>query len=126
MLWRNYRSLRTKERLYNDKLTQLMEPYPKVPIWWNIALFVIPAAVLIALGATGKLYLPLYTVFIAFGFGALIASVLVCRFVRAADGRFRLCPWHTFTRCLGTKYLSGKPGDFICFASEYLSGTSMS
>ncbi|KAJ7790846.1 OPT oligopeptide transporter [Mycena olivaceomarginata] len=84
LLWRNYRSLRTKERLYNDKLTQLMEPYPKVPIWWNIALFVIPAAVLIALGATGKLYLPLYTVFIAFGFGALI--VVPMAYIYAVSG----------------------------------------
>ncbi|KAF7328409.1 OPT oligopeptide transporter [Mycena venus] len=84
MLWRTLKSVRTKERVYNDKLCQLMEPYPKVPVWWNIALFVIPAAIIIALGATGKLYLPLYTVFIAFGFGAFI--VVPMAYVYAVSG----------------------------------------
>ena len=72
MLWKTLKAARSGERLYNDKLNQLMEPYPTVPLWWNGVLFVVPAAIIIALGATGKLYLPLYTVFIAFGFGALI------------------------------------------------------
>ncbi|KAF7347040.1 OPT oligopeptide transporter [Mycena venus] len=84
LLWRTLKSVRTKERIYNDKLCQLMEPYPKVPVWWNIALFVIPAVIIIALAATGKLYLPLYTVFIAFGFGALI--VVPMAYVYAVSG----------------------------------------
>ncbi|KAJ6459662.1 OPT oligopeptide transporter [Mycena sanguinolenta] len=84
MLWRTLHSVRTGERAYHDKLCQLMEPYPKVPIWWNITLFVVPSAVLIALGATGKLYLPLYTVFIALGFGALI--VVPMAYIYAVSG----------------------------------------
>ncbi|KAJ7074185.1 OPT oligopeptide transporter protein-domain-containing protein [Mycena amicta] len=71
-LWRTFKGIRNGQRIYNDKLNQLMEPYPTVPVWWNIALFLGPAAVIIALGATGKLYLPLYTVFVALGFGGLI------------------------------------------------------
>ncbi|KAF8160534.1 OPT oligopeptide transporter [Mycena galopus ATCC 62051] len=84
MLWKTLKSYRAKEHAYNDKLCQLMEPYPKVPIWWNIALFVIPSVVIIALGATGKLYLPVYTIFIALGFGALI--VVPMAYVYAVSG----------------------------------------
>jgi len=84
MLWSTIKSMRSGERLYKDKLCQLMEPYPKVPIWWNISLFVIPSAIIIALGATGKLYLPIYTVFIALGFGALI--VVPMAYVYAVSG----------------------------------------
>lgn len=74
MLWKTVKAARAGTRLHNDKLTLLMEAYPKVPLWWNAVLFLIPAAVIIALAATGVLYLPLYTVFIAIGFGALIVS----------------------------------------------------
>nr|GAT51061.1 OPT oligopeptide transporter [Mycena chlorophos] len=84
MLWRTYRSVRTGQRIYHDKLNQLMESYPPVPVWWNISLFVVPTAIIIALAATGKLYLPLYTVFIALGFGALI--VLPMAYVFAVSG----------------------------------------
>ncbi|KAJ7181920.1 hypothetical protein C8R46DRAFT_1344654 [Mycena filopes] len=49
-----------------------MEPYRKVPVSWNVALSIVLLAVFIALAATGKLYLPLYTVFIALGVDALI------------------------------------------------------
>ncbi|KAK7026330.1 OPT oligopeptide transporter, partial [Favolaschia claudopus] len=84
MLWRTLKSVRNKERIYHDRLCQLMEPYPKVPVWWNITLFVVPAVIITALGATGKLYLPLYTVFIAFGFGALI--VVPMAYVYAVSG----------------------------------------
>lgn len=74
MLWATLKAVRSGDRQYNDKLCQLMEPYPKVPLWWNAVLFVVPSVIIIALAATGKLYLPLYTVFIALGFGALIVS----------------------------------------------------
>ncbi|KAJ6577596.1 OPT oligopeptide transporter protein-domain-containing protein [Mycena capillaripes] len=84
LLWKTFKSIRTGQRLYNDKLCQLMEPYPKVPLWWNIILFLIPSAVIIALAATGKLYLPLYTVFIALGFGALI--VVPMAYIYAVSG----------------------------------------
>ncbi|KAJ7157486.1 OPT oligopeptide transporter [Mycena filopes] len=84
MLWQTLKSVRTGQRVHNDKLTQLMEPYPKVPVSWNVALFIVPTAVIIALAATGKLYLPLYTVFIALGFGALI--VVPMAYVYAVSG----------------------------------------
>ncbi|KAJ6537332.1 OPT oligopeptide transporter [Mycena sp. CBHHK59/15] len=84
MLWKTIKAARTGDRLYDDKLCQLMKPYPRVPLWWNLALFVIPAAVIIALAATGVLYLPLYTVFVALGFGALI--VVPMSYVYAVSG----------------------------------------
>ncbi|KAF7295430.1 OPT oligopeptide transporter [Mycena indigotica] len=84
LLWRTYKSVRTGQRIYHDKLNQLMEPYATVPVWWNIALFVVPAAVIIVLGATGKLYLPIYTIFVAFGFGALI--VVPMAYIYAVSG----------------------------------------
>ncbi|KAJ7463681.1 OPT oligopeptide transporter protein-domain-containing protein [Mycena latifolia] len=84
MLWKTIKAARTGQRLYNDKLCQLMEPYPKVPLWWNGLLFIIPTAIIIALGATGVLYLPLYTVFVALGFGAVI--VVPMAYVYAVSG----------------------------------------
>ncbi|KAJ7156792.1 hypothetical protein C8R46DRAFT_1355875 [Mycena filopes] len=53
-----------------------MEPYRKVPVSWNVALSIVLLAVFIALAATGKLYLPLYTVFIALGVDALLVVCL--------------------------------------------------
>ncbi|KAJ7156705.1 hypothetical protein C8R46DRAFT_1040574 [Mycena filopes] len=44
----------------------------QVPVSWNVALSIVLLAVFIALAATGKLYLPLYTVFIALGVDALL------------------------------------------------------
>ncbi|KAJ7511605.1 OPT oligopeptide transporter [Mycena galericulata] len=84
MLLGTLKSMRMGTRQYNDKLCQLMEPYPKVPVWWNLALFLIPSAIIIALGATGKLYLPIYTVFVALGFGAII--VVPMAYVYAVSG----------------------------------------
>ncbi|KAJ6600951.1 OPT oligopeptide transporter [Mycena vulgaris] len=84
MLWNTIKATRSGEKLHNDKLCQLMEPYPKVPLWWNAVLFLVPSAVIIALAATGVLYLPLYTVFVAIGFGALI--VVPMAYVYAVSG----------------------------------------
>ncbi|KAF7311463.1 OPT oligopeptide transporter [Mycena kentingensis (nom. inval.)] len=84
LLWKVWKANRSGSRLYNDKLNQLMQAYPPVPIWWNISLFVFPVAVIIALAATGKLYLPLYTVFVALGFGAII--VIPMAYIYAVSG----------------------------------------
>ncbi|KAJ7718252.1 OPT oligopeptide transporter protein-domain-containing protein, partial [Mycena metata] len=84
MLWKTLKSVRSGQRAHNDRLSQLMEPYPKVPVWWNLALFIVPTAIIIALAATGILYLPLYTVFIALAFGALI--VVPMAYIYAVSG----------------------------------------
>ncbi|CAK5275079.1 unnamed protein product [Mycena citricolor] len=84
LLTKTYRSLRAGKRQSDDKLCQLMEAYPTVPIWWNLVLFFVPAAIIIALAATGELYLPLYTVFVAFGFGIVI--VIPMAYIYAVSG----------------------------------------
>ncbi|KAJ7075604.1 OPT oligopeptide transporter [Mycena belliarum] len=84
MLWETIKAARTGTRMHNDKLCQLMEPYPKVPLWWNVALFIVPSGIIITLAATGVLYLPLYTVFVALGFGAVI--VVPMAYIYAVSG----------------------------------------
>ncbi|KAJ7683096.1 OPT oligopeptide transporter protein-domain-containing protein [Mycena rosella] len=84
MIWRTIKAARTKERIHSDKLSQLMEAYPTVPIWWNLALFIFPTGIIIALAATGVLYLPVYTVFIGLAFGAIV--VVPMAYVYAVSG----------------------------------------
>ncbi|KAJ3757160.1 OPT oligopeptide transporter protein-domain-containing protein [Lentinula raphanica] len=69
-LWRTFKTYRQAKPTSNDKLTEIIRRYPAVPIWWNIALFVIPFIILIIL--TAKVYMPIYMLFIGLAIGAVI------------------------------------------------------
>ncbi|KAJ3768752.1 OPT oligopeptide transporter protein-domain-containing protein [Lentinula raphanica] len=71
-LWRTFKTYRQAKPTSNDKLTEIIRRYPAVPIWWNIALFVIPFIILIILTAKGVLYMPIYMLFIGLAIGAVI------------------------------------------------------
>lgn len=83
-LWSVFRQQWKSGRVYNDKLTQLARVYPQVPLWWNLVLFGVSAAVLIVLTATGVLYMPIYMLFIGLAIGGLI--VLPMGFIYAVSG----------------------------------------
>ncbi|KAF5338104.1 hypothetical protein D9758_015381 [Tetrapyrgos nigripes] len=72
MIYRTWKAQRAGGRAHNDKLTQLIRQYPTVPLWWNLALFIIPMVILTILTARGVLYMPIYMLFIGVAIGACI------------------------------------------------------
>jgi hypothetical protein len=61
---------------FPDQLNVLMRSYKEVPLWWFVALFFCSFVPTIAILATGHLYIPLWTYFIALGTGALVVLPL--------------------------------------------------
>lgn len=61
---------------YNDPLNILMRSYEEVPLWWFIALFLCSFIIIITILASGHLYIPLWTYFVALATGAIV--VIVC------------------------------------------------
>ncbi|THU87096.1 OPT superfamily oligopeptide transporter [Dendrothele bispora CBS 962.96] len=84
MIYKTYVEQRKQERAYNDKLTQLIRKYPSVPLWWNVALFIIPLIILTVLTAKGVLYMPIYMLFIGIAIGACI--VVPMGYIYAVSG----------------------------------------
>ncbi|KAL7416397.1 OPT oligopeptide transporter [Mrakia frigida] len=83
-IYRSFRAQLRGERVHKDKLSNLIAAYPQVPIWWNVVLFVVPVAILVALTATGILYMPIYALFVALAFGTAI--VIPMGYVYAVSG----------------------------------------
>ncbi|KAK7453217.1 hypothetical protein VKT23_011898 [Stygiomarasmius scandens] len=84
MIYKTYVEQRKDKQTYNDKLTQLIRQYPPVPLWWNVALFIIPLAILTVLTAKGVLYMPIYMLFIGIAIGACI--VVPMGYIYAVSG----------------------------------------
>ncbi len=61
---------------FNDQLSILQRSYREVPLWWYIALFSTSFIVLITIFATGNLFIPVWTCFVAMATGALIVTPL--------------------------------------------------
>lgn len=61
---------------YTDQLNVLMRSYKEVPLWWFVALFFCAFVPTIVIIASGYLYIPLWTYFIALGTGALVVAPL--------------------------------------------------
>lgn len=61
---------------YNDQLSILQRSYDEVPLWWFGALFGVSFVSLITMIACGKLYIPVWTYFVAVGTGAVIVVPL--------------------------------------------------
>jgi len=77
--FKSYRQVKT-----TDKLTEIIRRYPPVPLWWNLALFIIPVIILIILTAKGVLYMPIYMLFIGLAIGAII--VLPMAYIYSVSG----------------------------------------
>ncbi|EIM85355.1 OPT oligopeptide transporter [Stereum hirsutum FP-91666 SS1] len=60
-----------RKAAFDDKLSQIIRQYPTVPIWWNLALFLVPFIILIAFSHTG-LHYPPYMLYIGLVIGAVI------------------------------------------------------
>lgn len=60
---------------YTDPLNVLMRSYPEVPLWWFVVLFLSSFAIIISILASGHLYIPIWTYFIALATGAIVVIV---------------------------------------------------
>jgi OPT family small oligopeptide transporter len=61
---------------YNDQLSILQRSYDEVPFWWFATLFGASFVSLITIISLGKLYIPVWTYFVAIGTGAFLVIPL--------------------------------------------------
>ncbi|EXF75525.1 hypothetical protein CFIO01_06261 [Colletotrichum fioriniae PJ7] len=61
---------------YNDQLSILQRSYQEVPLSWFAALFAASAIALITITATGNMFIPVWTYFVAIGTGAILVVPL--------------------------------------------------
>ncbi|KAI8254129.1 hypothetical protein COL154_002857 [Colletotrichum chrysophilum] len=61
---------------YNDQLSILQRSYKEVPMWWFLALFAASFISLVTITATGQMFIPVWTYFVAIGTGAILVVPL--------------------------------------------------
>lgn len=61
---------------YTDRLNVLMRAYKEVPLWWYGALFLVSFVILLTIIATGILFIPVWTYFVALATGIIIVIPL--------------------------------------------------
>lgn len=66
---------------YTDRLNLLMRSYEEVPLWWFIALFLASFTIIIAILASGHLYIPIWTYILALATGAIVVIVRLSFFI---------------------------------------------
>lgn len=73
--WKSKTKISVNEQ-YTDRLNVLMRSYEEIPLWWFIALFLCSFTIILTILASGHLYIPIWTYFIALATGAIV--VIVC------------------------------------------------
>ncbi|GJC91269.1 plant-like oligopeptide transporter [Colletotrichum higginsianum] len=61
---------------YNDQLSILQRSYKEVPLWWFLALFAASFVSLVTITATGNMFIPVWTYFVAIATGAFLVVPL--------------------------------------------------
>ncbi|GJC77242.1 oligopeptide transporter 8 [Colletotrichum liriopes] len=61
---------------YNDQLSILQRAYNEVPLWWFLALFAASFVSLVTITATGNMFIPVWTYFVAIATGAFLVVPL--------------------------------------------------
>ena len=61
---------------FNDQLSILQRSYPEVPLWWYLALFTASFVVILAVTASGSMFIPVWTFIVAIATGAVIVVPL--------------------------------------------------
>ncbi|KAJ6575778.1 OPT oligopeptide transporter [Mycena vulgaris] len=78
------KSLFTGKRVHHDRLSNMMEIYPKVSAIEWMSLFAVAFVVLLVVVLKGHVYMPLFTLFVALGVGVI--STLPMSLVYASSG----------------------------------------
>lgn len=73
---RNNESDKGINHQYNDQLNILMRSYKEVPLWWYGALFLCSFVSIVTMAAAGKIYIPVWTYFVALITGAVVVTPL--------------------------------------------------
>ncbi|OCF42319.1 hypothetical protein I317_03823 [Kwoniella heveanensis CBS 569] len=81
---RAWKAWRSKKALHNDRLSVLARSYPGLTLWQWVALTLVPIVMLLGVVATKQTYMPIWTYFVALGFGA--AAMLPMGMVYALSG----------------------------------------
>jgi OPT family oligopeptide transporter len=84
---------------YNDQLNILMRSYKEVPLWWFGLLFACSFVSIVTMAAAGKIYIPVWTYFVALATGALVVTPLGWLY---ASSNYQL-PIGTFNEVNGRK-----------------------
>jgi hypothetical protein len=61
---------------FDDQLSILQRAYPEVPLWWFAALFLCSFVILVTIIASGHMFIPVWTYFVAIATGAVIVVPL--------------------------------------------------
>ncbi|KAK2043417.1 OPT superfamily oligopeptide transporter [Colletotrichum somersetense] len=61
---------------YNDQLSILQRAYNEVPLWWFLALFTASFISLVTITASGNMFIPVWTYFVAIATGAFLVVPL--------------------------------------------------
>ncbi len=61
---------------FTDQLSILQRSYREVPVWWFLALFIASFVILVTIIATGHMFIPVWTYFVALATGAVIVVPL--------------------------------------------------
>ncbi|KAK7467515.1 hypothetical protein VKT23_004569 [Stygiomarasmius scandens] len=84
-IWAVIKSHFTKKSVHNDRLSNIMKKYPEVSVWEWVTIFLIAVITLVVLLLKGDgIYMPLFTFFVALGFGA--AATLPMSLIYAISG----------------------------------------
>ncbi|WWC67755.1 uncharacterized protein I206_101667 [Kwoniella pini CBS 10737] len=79
-----WRSWRRRENAHNDRLSKLIHKYPGLTWWEWVILTIIPFFMLLGVILSKQLYMPIWTYFVALGFGA--AAMLPMSLIYAVSG----------------------------------------
>ncbi|EFX03567.1 putative plant-like oligopeptide transporter [Grosmannia clavigera kw1407] len=80
-MWKARRSL---DSFHTDRLSRIIQKYPGMTLWEWALLTIIPIVMLLVIVATDKVWMPVFTYFVALGFGA--AATLPMSLVYAMSG----------------------------------------
>ncbi|KAH7126019.1 OPT oligopeptide transporter [Dactylonectria macrodidyma] len=79
-----WRARKEKDEFHKDRLSRIIQKYPGMTKWEWAALTAIPIGILLVVVATKSVWMPLWTYFVALGFGA--AAMLPMSLVYAMSG----------------------------------------
>ncbi|CRL23390.1 Oligopeptide transporter OPT superfamily [Penicillium camemberti] len=83
-IYRIWKARNQSGAYYQDRLSRIIHRYPSITKWEWIALTLVPTLMLLGVVVSKTIYMPIWTYFVALGFGAV--SMLPMSFVYAISG----------------------------------------
>ncbi|KAL4881631.1 OPT oligopeptide transporter protein-domain-containing protein [Aspergillus karnatakaensis] len=83
-IWKIWKARKQTGRYHQDRLSKIIQKYPGITWWEWVLLTIIPIGILLGVVVSRAIYMPIWTYFVALGFGA--AAMLPMSFVYAMSG----------------------------------------